>query len=176
MQKDILDYAEAQSEKTLIVARKSYDDLHERVYKLATVLTGGAGAIGVYALGKVGSGDALQWVPLATLSAWWFVTAGVLVIRGATSSAVSPGNGPDNIRRYYLARLSEQPADSVDCDAAAMQITREAELDLQQIRIRNYTAGCTARAKAIDAAYKSVAISPTPAALAAIAAYFFRSL
>ena len=41
MANDILEYAEAVSEKSLAIARKSYDELHERVYKLATVLAGG---------------------------------------------------------------------------------------------------------------------------------------
>ena len=174
MEKGILEYVESQSEKSLNVARKSYDDLHERVYKLAIMLTGGAGAIGAYALGKMGvAGATIQWVPLAILSVWWFAVAGLLVVRGATSREVSPGNGPDNIRNYYAARLAEQPEGEEDQRGAALLITREAELDLQQVRIKKYTAGCTARSKAIDDAYKRVSRSPIAPALAAVAIYFF---
>jgi hypothetical protein len=156
-----LDYAESVSEKTLEVARKSYDELHERVYKLATVLAAGAGAIGAYALGKIGEPAAvIQWASLGGLSISWFAIAGVLMVRGATSRLVSPGNGPDNIRKYFEARLAEQPEGDAGRDDAAMTITRQAELDLKQKRLKGYIDGCDARSNAVDLAYMSVAFSP----------------
>ena len=174
MATDILEYAESVSEKTLEVARKSYDELHERVYKLATVLAAGAGAIGAYALGKVDDSSAIvQWAPLGVLSITWFAIAGVMIVLGSTSRIVSPGNGPDNIRRYYEARLAEQPAGAASPKQDALLITREAELDLKQTRLRNYIAGCNARSAALDFGYFFVAVSPL-GPLLAIALLYLR--
>lgn len=166
---DILEYAESVSEKTLEVARKSYDDLHERAYKLGTVLGAGAGAIGAYALGKVSDPNAIiQWAPLGTLSVAWFLIVGMLLRTGLTSRAVSPGNGPANIRSYFKARLSEQVAqiaetNQEELDAArlnALKITREAELDLRQSRLARFIEAGDARARAVDRAYRQLAWSP----------------
>jgi hypothetical protein len=174
MSNEILDYAESLSERSLDVARKSYDELHERVYKLATVLAGGAGAMGAYALGKYSDlAAAVQWLPLAVLSLWWFATAGILVLRGAISRTLSPGNGPDNIRKYYAARLAEQPPEAPSRTTDALRITREAELDLNQKRLRAYSEGCNARSGAVDTAYRMVAVSPVaPLLVIALMGFF----
>lgn len=151
---DILDYTEGLAAKSLEVARKAYDDLHERAYKLATVLVGGGGAIGAYALGRFGAAaQPLEWAPIAALALSWFSIAGLLVIRGATSKDLSPGNGPMNVRSYYDARLAEHSADP----DKALSITRNAELDLVQQRIEQYNDGCVQRALAIDSAYRCIA-------------------
>lgn len=156
---DVLDYAEARSAKTVEVARKSYDDLHERAYKLATVLVGGGGAVGAYTLGKLAPGaDPVAWAPLAALALSWLGTAAHLIWVAATSRAVSPGNGPENLLSYHKARLAD--GWSVE---EAIRITREAELALEQARLRTYLQGCNERAEAIDRAYKAVAIA-SPAA------------
>lgn len=151
---DILEYTEAVAAKSLDVARAAYDDLHERAYKLATVLVAGGGAVGAYALGKVGTdASLLTWAPLAALSLSWFGSAAVLVVGGATSRELSPGNGPNNLRDYFAARIAEVGGDA----DAALIITRNAELDRVQVRLKAYTAGCIARATAIDRAYWSIA-------------------
>lgn len=151
---DILEYTEGVAAKTLEVARSAYDDLHERGYKLATVLVAGGGAIGAYALGRLGAHvRAVEWAPLAALALSWFGIAALLVVRAATSKELSPGNGPDNLRDYYKARLAESPSDANE----ALTKTRNAELDRVQQRIKSYGEGCTARALAIDSAYRSVA-------------------
>lgn len=174
MATDILEYAESVSEKTLEVARKTYDELHERVYKLATVLAAGAGATGAYALGKIDDPSAIvQWAPLGVLSLIWFAIAGVIIVRGSTSRIVSPGNGPDNVMRYYEARLAEQPACSASSNEDALRITRQAELDLKQARLRRYIDGCNARSDAVDFGYISVAVSPL-GPLLAIAVLYLR--
>lgn len=152
---DILTYTEAIAAKSLEVARQAYDDLHERAYKLATVLVTGGGAVGAVALSRLGTGTAtIGWAPLAALALSWFAIAGVLVIGGATSKMLSPGNGPKNLRDYFAARLAEYPGDA----GTALELTRGAELDLVQKRLRAYTNGCTVRAEAIDRAYWSIAL------------------
>lgn len=156
---DVLDYAEARSTKTVEVARKAYDDLHERAYKLATVLVGGGGAVGAYTLGKLApESDPMTWGPLAALSLSWLGTAAHLIWVAATSRTVSPGNGPENLLSYHKDRLRDGwTAED------AFRITREAELALEQARIRTYSQGCNERAEAIDRAYKAVAMA-SPAA------------
>lgn len=151
---DILEYTESISAKSLEVARSAYDDLHERSYKLATLLVAGGGAVGAYALGKFGpSATSISWAPLAALALSWFGVAMVLIVTGATSRPLSPGNGPKNLRNYFNARLAEDSSAE-----SALKATRNAELDLVQLRLRAYTEGCTARAEAIDIAYWSIAI------------------
>lgn len=149
-----LAYVEDRTEKTMAVLRHAYDDLHERAYKLATVLVAGAGGAGAYALGKIGgTGGAIAWAPLAALALSWLGVAACLVWRGATARDLSPGNGPKNLLGYYDERL----ATLKDADQA-MEQTRRAELVLQQKRIGQYETGCIERADAIDLAYKSAAI------------------
>lgn len=165
---DILEYTESVSKATLEVARKSYDDLHERVYKLATVLAGGGGAVGAYALGKIGSpGTALQTAPLSVLAMYWFGAVFFLLLKGATSNQVSPGNGPDNILGYYGARLAEQSSIE-DASALAMRVTRGAELDLMQARMNMYIKGCDKRASALDWTFIAIALSPIPPGVTAL--------
>lgn len=152
---DIISYTEAVAAKSLEVARHAYDDLHERAYKLTTVLVTGGGAVGALALSRIGSPTgSIGWAPLAALALSWFAIAGLLVLGGATSKLLSPGNGPKHLRDYFAARLKEYPDDR----EKALEITRGAELDLMQKRLRAYTDGCTARAHAIDRAYRSVAL------------------
>lgn len=164
---DTLDYVEARTDKTMAVLRQSYDDLHERAYKLATVLVAGGGAAGAYALGKIGVADAsvLSWAPIAALALSWFGNAAWLMWRGATSRQLSPGNGPKNLLGYHGERLS-----TLQDPVLAMEHTRLSELDLQQKRIRAYEDGCVNRADAIDLAYKIAAVgSPLVPAVIALA-------
>lgn len=162
----MLDYVESRAATTLVVLRQAYDDLHERAYKLATVLVAGGGAATLYSLGKLGEPqNTLAWAPMAALGLCWFGIAGHLVWQGATSRELSPGNGPANLLAYYQKRLVETPE-----PAQALDTTRHAELDLQQKRIEAYSAGCEARALAIDRAYKSAALcSPLVPAVVALA-------
>lgn len=158
----MLDYVERRSSKTLEVVRKTYDDLHERAYKFATVLVAGAGSVGAYAIGKLASdAPSISWAPLAAMSLSWFCVAGNLVWRGMIARPMSPGNGSANLYSYFdellnLGRDEDQ----------ALAETRREELRVEQQRIAKYSQGCSARAEAIDTAYKTlVIVSPlTPLA------------
>ncbi len=150
-----LDYVEQRSSKTLEVARQTYDDLHERAYKLATVLVAGGGAVTAYVLSKVGVvASSISWAPLAALALSWFGIAALLIWQGLTSREVSPGNAARNLLGYFDARVVE----GYEKDAA-LQVTRKAELDAEQKRLDAYKQGCIQRAEAIDVAYKSIAIA-----------------
>lgn len=151
---EMLDYIEKRTTNTLEYVRKSYDDLHERAYKLATLLVAGGSAMISYALGKIAPEAApVVWAPVAALALSWFAIAGMLVWRGATTNNLSPGNGPKNLKGYFHARMAESSNET-----AALAATREAELDLEQTRLRGYLDGCVQRAEAIDSAYKTVAV------------------
>lgn len=165
-----LEYVEKRAADTLLVLRQSYDDLHERAYKLATVLVGGGGAVGAYALGQFQpGGSVLAWAPLAALALSWWGVAIPLMWTGATTTKLSPGNGPKNLLSYFEDRRSAGAGDQ-----DAFRIMREAELNLQQQRIDAFSAGCVARADAIDYAYKAVVIcSPAVPLLVAAACLWF---
>lgn len=167
---EMLDYVQNRSDQTMAVLRQAYDDLHERAYKLATVLVAGGGGAGAYALGKLAAeARAITWAPMAALALVWFGAAGVLVWRATTSRELSPGNGPKNLLGYYAERLV-----ALGDGDAALEHTRLAEMDLQQARIRAYEAGCIERAAALDGAYKAVAVcSPAvPLVVAAVCWYY----
>jgi len=161
-----LDYVEQRSTKTLEVARQAYDDLHERAYKLATVLVTGGGAVTAYVLSKAGAAtSSIGWAPLAGLALSWFVIAAYLIWCSLTSNELSPGNSARNLLGYYDARLGEGHS-----KVSALDVTRRAELDAEQKRLDEYKCGCIQRAKAIDRAYKAIAIaSPlVPISVAAV--------
>lgn len=169
---EMLDYVEARADQTMAVLRQSYDDLHERAYKLATVLVAGGGAAGVYAMGKMGAPDAavFTWAPIAALALSWFGTASILVWDGATSKELSAGIGPRTLIENYDWRIEHgEPAD------AAVAGMRRQEMELQQVRIGAYSSGCISRAEAIDRAYKTAAIcTPLVPALVALVCYLGR--
>lgn len=150
-----LDYVEQRSSKTLEVTRQTYDDLHERAYKLATVLVAGGGAVTAYVLSKVGvATDSMGWAPLAALALSWFGVAAQLIWHSLTSQEVSPGNAVRNLLGYYDARLAEGHEKE-----GALRVTRKAELEAEQLRLDAYKRGCVLRAEAIDRAYKAIAIA-----------------
>ena len=150
----MLDYVERRSSKTLEVARKAYDDLHERAYKLATVLVAGAGGVGAYSIGKIASEvEPIAWAPLAALSLSWFCIAGNLVWRGMVSRPMSPGNGATNLYDYHSSLLNLKRN-----ERQALNETRREELRVEQRRITNYSRGCSLRAAAIDVTYKALVI------------------
>lgn len=162
-----LAYVEEVTANTLSVLRQSYDDLHERTYKLATWLVAGGGAVGAYAITQFATGTSpLRWAPLAGLSLCWFGVAGPLIWRSMASESLSPGNGPKNLLNYYEARLAEPEATPEN----ALRMTRRAELNLAQGRIREYADACVRRAEAMDLAYKAVTVA-SPAVIAVVALF-----
>ena len=166
---DTLDYVETRTDKTMAVLRQSYDDLHERAYKLATVLVAGGGAAGAYALGKMGASDAsvLSWAPIAALALSWFGNAAWLMWRGATSRELSPGIGPQSLMENYDFRVQHGAGAE-----QALEGLRRQEMELQQARMDAYGNGCITRANAIDNAYKMAAIG-TPLVPAVVALFCY---
>lgn len=150
-----LDYVEQRSSKTLEITRQTYDDLHERAYKLATVLVAGGGAVTAYVLSRAGGAAGhMGWAPLAALALSWFGIAAQLIWHSLTSQELSPGNAARNLLGYYDARVAEG-REIED----ALRVTRRAELEAEQLRLDAYKRGCVQRAETIDRAYKAIAIA-----------------
>jgi hypothetical protein len=171
---DALEYAENVAGKTLNQLREAYDSQHERAYKLATLVVSGAGAAGVYALGKVGAADA-GWVvwPLAALSCWWFATFGVILLCGAASKKLLAGATSDAIRvrlaKHSAGRPQPLTAESAE---AALWLTRWDELAAIDKEINQYSTAASQRARALDRAVWCLVASPLIAAAAyAVAAW-----
>lgn len=158
---DALDYAEKTASETLARAQAAYDALHTRIYAFATVLATGAGGAGVYALGRLD--EPSQLVPLGTLSCWWFLIVGAVLLKGAASRAITLGTSGDAIRRRLLQhQQSPQTAGDV---AAALWFTRWDQLASVDQQTAAFAAGTTERARVLDRAYWCVVASPLVAGL-----------
>ncbi|MVT38620.1 hypothetical protein GO497_21845 [Acidovorax citrulli] len=156
---DELEYVEKRSGATMAVLRQTYDDFYERSYKFATVLVGGGGALGAYALGKIGVDGVtpVAWAPVAALAMSWFGIAAQLIWSGAISRRLSPGNPAGNIIDYYDDRIAEGHDSN-----SALAVTRRAELILEHTRAREYATGCVDRAEALDMSYRAATICTPP--------------
>lgn len=172
---DPLDYIERESARTLSLLMAEYAASHERVYKLLTLLVGGAGALGSYTLAKVSVlAPPAEWVPLAALALWWFAIAAWLMGRGVQSRRLGVGATPNVLGESYTAKGGDFGVDRAQENQLALANTRLAELATQQVRIQGYGDACAARAKAMDAAYWAVAASPVPPLLAVAVGWLSR--
>ena len=157
-----IDYIERETTRTLGLLMTEYATSHERIYKLLTFLLGGAGALGSYALTRLAL-PALQWAPLLALVVWWFGVAGFLMARGLQSSRLGIGGTPNTLGAAFAAKGGDFGADRLQENQLALMKTRMAELATHQVRIQDYGAACSARARAMDLAYWAAAASPLPA-------------
>lgn len=162
---DALEFAEKTSAETLDQVRGAYDKLHESVLKLATLVAGGAGGAGVYALGKIGTvGAHLQVWPLMSLSCWWFFIAGALLVRGAASNTLLAGTSSGAFRQRFEKHLKN--AGAAGAHDTALWLTRWDELAGVDEQIELYAAAASRRARVLDRAYLCVVVSPIIAGIA----------
>lgn len=167
-----LEYMERESTRTLSLLMSEYAASHERVYKLLTLLVGGAGAVGSYVLSRMAvASPPAEWVPLAVLALWWFAIAAWLMWRGVQSHRLGVGATPNVLGSSYSAKGGDFGVDVTSENQLALTNTRLAELATQQVRIQDYGDACAARAKAMDAAYWAAAASPLPPLLALAAVW-----
>lgn len=159
---DSIEYVEKTAAGTLTQACTAYDGMLDRVYKFSTLVAGGAGGTGIYALGKIGSLSASQVVPLAALSFWWFLIVGVTLFHGAKSNSMKAGTSADALRQRLL---QHQRGGTVD-EATALWFTRWDQLCAMDLQIIQYSEAATRRAGTLDRAYWCLACSPAIAALA----------
>ena len=150
-----LEFAEKAAAETLDDARKAYDALYERVYKFGTLLASGAGAAGIYGLGKIGQpGAAGQVATLLALSAWWFTISAFTLLHGGSSRPLAAGTAGDSVRERFLKRLSEKGS-----DADALWYTRWDQVKAVDEQAAAYADGTSARARALDKAYRCLVAS-----------------
>jgi hypothetical protein len=160
---DVVDFMEETATATLKVAAESYDSAYERVNKLATLIAGGAGAAGVYALGKIGvRSDLFQVLPLLLLAVWWLGVAATLVLARSKSREVNLGGNSIELRKIYNEELGRL-ASADDSATHALEQTRWRQLDAIDEQIRIYSEGLSNRSEALDRAYRALAASPLPA-------------
>lgn len=159
-----LEFAEQVANETLKDTRQAYDALHERIHKFMTLLAGGAGGVGIFALGKLGPASAAsQIAPLGALCIWWFAIVGVVMLQGAKSRPLKAGTDSAAIRTRFLKHTVNIPSAPTD---DALWYTRWEHLAAVDSQIESYASGTSARAHTLDKAYVCVACSPAVAALA----------
>lgn len=158
----VLDFMEQTATATLKVAAESYDSAYERVNKLAALILGGAGAAGVYAVGKIGSrSDLFQALPLSLLAVWWLGIAATLMLAGGRSREVNLGANSIELRKIYNEELGRL-ASADDSATLALEQTRWRHVDAIDEQIRIYSEGLSSRSEALDRACRALAASPLP--------------
>jgi hypothetical protein len=165
---DALEYAEKITDETLDQVRDAYDAQYERVYKFATLVASGAGAAGVYAVGKIGTpGPATVLWALAALSCWWFLILGAVLLAGARSEQLLVGTASAAIRgriaKHTAALNLTTPG--TDVTDTALWLTRWDQLAAVDKQIDLYSEAATRRARVLDYAYSCLVGSPLIAAV-----------
>lgn len=156
---ETIDFAEKIVDASLKEARASYDAMHERAYKFATLTMSASGAVSIYALGKIGADGYLwQTIPMALMAFWWFVAASVLLLKGATTNEMSAGTTSAKIRERVM-KHSEKVGGEVDLEQG-LNLTRWDQLAAADIQIQAFSNANIERAKALDAAYRWMVASP----------------
>ncbi len=156
---ETIDFAEKTVDDSLREARASYDAMHERAYKFATLTMGASGAVSIYALGKIGA-DGYLWqvVPMTLMAAWWFVAASLLLLRGAATNEMSAGTTSAKIRER-VTKHSVTEGGKADLDRG-LNLTRWDQLAAVDIQIQAFSSANIERAKALDVAYRWMVASP----------------
>lgn len=167
---ETIDFAEKAVDNSLKEARASYDAMHERAYKFATLTMGASGAVSIYALGKIGAAGYLwQVIPMALLAAWWFVAASALLLKGAATKEMSAGTTSARIRER-VAKHSKKEDGEPDLKQG-LNFTRWDQLAAADIQIQAFSDANIERAKALDAAYRWMVASPLAGVAGLIIAY-----
>ena len=160
---DVLDYMERESADTLKELMRDWAGSFERTVRVATWLTGGAGALLAYLLAQPVM-HAQQWVMLA-LSLAWLGAAGYLVMRGLLAQDLDNGANVTSMVRVYgqvggdLMNAAAQPKE--------LRKLRMAGLNQRQAAIDAYVAALNARAAAMNHALQAAVAAPVLAALVA---------
>lgn len=164
---EMLDYMEREALRTLQALMAEYATAHGRVYQLATLLLGGGGGVGAYALGQWLRDGAAQvlWLPLLAVSLWWFALAGVLLLGGGLSRRLGLGGTPDVLGAAYTAESGDFGDAGASHNQLAVVKVRLAELATHQQRIEDWMRACAARTHVLDTVYRLAACTPLPPCL-----------
>lgn len=170
---ETIDFAEKAVEASLKEARASYDAMHERSYKFATLTMGASGAVSIYALGRIGA-DGYLWhvIPMAFLATWWFVAASGLLLKGAGTKEMSAGTTSAYIRDR-VAKHSKKMDGEPDLEQG-LNLTRWDQVAASDKQIQAFSVANIERAKALDAAYRWMVASPLAGVTGLILAHFIQ--
>ena len=167
---ETIDFAEKAVDASLRDARASYDAMHERAYKFATLTMGASGAVSIYALGKIGA-DGYLWhvIPMALLATWWFVAASALLLKGAATNEMSAGTTSAKIRER-VTKHSKKEEGEPDLEQG-LNLTRWDQVAAADNQIQAFSDANIERAKSLDAAYRWMVASPLAGMTGLVLAY-----
>lgn len=174
-----VEYGEKITADALQHARHAYDMLYDRIYRFATLVAGGGGAVGTYALAKLGETQAsAHWIALLAVSAWLFFLSGLALWFGTSSTTLTAGTTARAMRariniheaRWTLDRLQQSDTGTPINDArgTAFWLTRWDNLAAVDKQIESFSQATTRRARALDWSHRMLMLTP----LVAIAAHW----
>lgn len=166
-----IDYLEDQARRNAAFSLDNLDKINQRAQGLLTLLLGGAGGAGVYALGQLGKAEAVQVVwALASLSLWWFGLAALLAVRAVPTREVrAPANDGLTLLRQLQGPFTEYVKVATAAGESprdAFTLVREAELKVLHDTAAIYRNASSGIAAVLDKAYLCMAASPVAPALA----------
>lgn len=163
-----IDYLEDQARRNAAFSLDNMDRLTQRAQGMLTLLLGGAGGAGAYALGQIGRPDAVWAVAsLGAVSLWWFALAAWVAVRLLVPHHVRPpaadGLSSLNYLRGPLAQWAQKAGKTKDDQLLVM---REQELQNLHNTAAEYRGVNGYMARHIRLINCCAAASPLPALLA----------
>lgn len=161
---EILDFAEKQGQRSAAFSLETLELMSKRATTLLTLLLGGAGATGAYALGQIGKPGSL-WAlcALGAVSLWWFSLAAWVTVCAMKTQVVSaPAGGGlallEQAKKYddYIKQAKIEGESPADC----LTLLREMELRILMKSQDGYRNASALTARALDVAYIGAAATP----------------
>jgi hypothetical protein len=101
---DMLEFMEREGRATLAEVMREYAAAGERVFKLATLLVGGAGAVAAFVLARLDTLQLWQWAPMALLAGAWAAAAGRLILRAGGSHVLGYGADTAQLENLFESK------------------------------------------------------------------------
>lgn len=172
-----VEYGERITADALQHARHAYDMLYDRIYRFATLVAGGGGAVGTYALAKLGETQiSAHWIALLAVSVWLFFLSGIALWFGTSSNTLTAGTTAKamrariNIHETSWTRTTLQQSHTGtpinDARETAFWLTRWDNLAAVDKQIESFSQATTRRAKALDWSHRLLMLTPVVAILA----------
>lgn len=160
---EAIDFVEKQAIANGTARLDALETLNKRAHTLATLLLGGAGAMGTFALGQWPKVDGpLTAVPLLGASVWCFLVAGWVVVRCMQTRALYPlHNEPATLQALLLEVRSVVEFRGND-DAILLE-ARWREVGRVGGAIRSIDEANAAVARALNWAYRGAVVTPLAA-------------
>ncbi|HEY5582562.1 MAG TPA: hypothetical protein VIK56_15635 [Rhodoferax sp.] len=164
---EILDFAEAQGQRNAAFSLETLELMSKRAHALLSLLLGGAGAAGAYALGQIGKpGGAWSLGALGAVSLWWFVLAAWVALRALRTQEVRAPACDGQALVEHARALDDyikQAKYEGESPADVLTLLREGELMTLQKTADDYRSASKSIAQALDRAYLWIAITPVGA-------------